>query len=305
VMGGFAGITIITDELSIGFRCQDLSGGGEDFGFAVDDVQYSPCSPLVGASNNPYRQLTFNSRRMRKIKIKCGGKTIQNWYFSGPNAIVLPDELGLSRAWLDVGDSYKDGAGPGSVVNMGQWSTHIARELGLPFPVVSATSGCGFVNANGLGTYRQRLKIDEARHKEKNYLFALFQQSGNDGFDASTINQAYKDEVKATLLYTRNTLLGSTTPIFVTTMVNADAVTAGASTLAVNTMRDIIAELADPNIFLIPMGADMPGGVSLFNPTSRANYLGATDVHPWDSGSWLMGKYVADSIRSIVIKATS
>jgi len=305
-MDGFSGFTIITDELSMGWRSLDyISGGPDDWGFKIDDVDYNPSSPFVAVNTNLYRQISFNWRRLRKIKIKGGGKGFTHFYFSGPNAIVIPDEDGLSRAWLDVGDSYKDGAAPGSVVKYGQWSSHIARELGLPYPVMAAVSGVGFVTKNALGNYLQRLQADEARHKEKNYLFALFQQSGNDGTTSATLNQAYKDKVKETLAYTRNTLLKPTTPIFVTSTCNADTVTAGTSTLAISVMNQCITELGDPYIFLIPMGADMAGGVSLLNPTSRANYLGASDIHPWDSGSWLLGKYVANQIRGIVNKATS
>jgi lysophospholipase L1-like esterase len=298
---GYTSLTFYTDETTFGWDDrQPQFLAGQDAGFSVDGVEYHPTSPFQVAVGERFRTLTFANKKWRKITIRPA--ILQNWYAQSQDAIFIPAQDELSLSWLAVGDSYFEGSGDGPVLKNGYTMAHCARELGLPYPVLNAAGGTGFLQTNGSQkNYLDRLKLVETEYKARAFKFAFVYGSGND--QTPTVNGAYRQRVFDTLAYLRTLLPSPQTPIFQTLVISQTGNVDATITLRNDEIKAAVAALNDPYIYIIAMDASAPGGISPINSRNLNSHIGALQGHPMEYGSMYLGKYFAQQIKRIALAA--
>jgi hypothetical protein len=298
---GYTGFTFYTDEITFGWDDrQPQFLAGQDSGFSVDGVEYHPTSPFQVAVGERFRVITFANRKWRKITIRPS--ILQNWYAQSQDAMFIPAQEDLSLSWLALGDSYFEGSGDGPVLKNGYTMGHCARELGLPYPVLNAAGGTGFLQTNGSQkNYLDRLKMVATEYKARAFKFALSYGSGND--QTPTVNGAYRQQVSDTLSYLRSLLPSPQTPIFQTLVINQTGAVDATITLRNSEIQAAIAALNDPYLFTIAMDSTAPGGISPINSRNLSSHIGPLQGHPMEYGSMYLGKYFAQQIKRITLSS--
>jgi lysophospholipase L1-like esterase len=135
----------------------------------VDDqptvADSSLAASLANDGNNYLIGVDFGSVAHRRIRLEMNRHFRFGGVNIGPNDTIYPPSANPpeTQPWVTLGDSFTQGTGAGPTnlaVTFQGWCHWMARHLGVKHMVDSGVGGTGYLTANGIATFRDRVAAD-------------------------------------------------------------------------------------------------------------------------------------------------